>query len=383
MQPMHRTPLLLCALAVLALGLPPAAPAQSPGARPDSVRVQVFVDQRRIAAAKKAIGGGDFGVYSYRMKPGEQRLELQLDSDEILRRWKGDFVLGQPVNDAFESETQFTPVLLVVDVSNESGAPAQVASSYLEVDTSVTDRQPFIDLASWGSETFDLRNHGWGRADNALLNFAFGRDRPASESFSLALGSLGAVEVTPVRAMSAVVPAVAALQRESPKCPSVQQVRACPQRLERSAPLGRLGQIAYLDGNRVLTRLIGSLSYQWRDAANIVERREQPVNVELQLFLFNTGEGAEMGAPAPEESGFKPITLLLDRNRYRLPLPYRPRIGPGENRRFQLTLNAPKSSAHRFRILMEMTDGSRAASAPLDLSYFVPQMDAGEARQIR
>jgi hypothetical protein len=90
-----------------------------------------------------------------------------------------------------------------------------------------------------------------------------------------------------------------------------------------------------------------------------------------------------MGAPAPEESGFKPITLLLDRNRYRLPLPYRPRIGPGENRRFQLTLNAPKSSAHRFRILMEMTDGSRAASAPLDLSYFVPQMDAGEARQIR
>ena len=69
-------------------------------------------------------------------------------------------------------------------------------------------------------DTFDLRNYGWGRAENARLDFAFGRERPATENFTLALGTLGAVEVTPVRAMAAVVPAVQRLLDQPPKCPS-------------------------------------------------------------------------------------------------------------------------------------------------------------------
>jgi hypothetical protein len=364
-----------------------AAEAQIGGAmqaQPGGVRVQVFIDQRRNAAAKKNIGGqGDFPAYAYRMQPGNQRLELRLDNDELMQRWKGSFVLGRVFESSFESETQFAPVLLVVDVSNESGAAAQVAAAYLEVDASVTDRQPFMQLQAFGAEAFDLRNHGWGPAENAQLAFAFGPERPATETFTLALGSLGAVEVSPVRAMTTVVPALPALQRQSPRCRSVAQVRNCLAQLERTVPLGRLGQIAYLRDNQVMTRLIGTLTYQWRDAANRVRRQQHPVDVELQLFRFETGEMAEMGAPAPEESGFKPIVLALDRTQYRLPLPYRPRIGPGQNQRFQLTLAAPKSSQHLFRVVMEMTDGSRALSAPLDLLYFVPQIDVGDTRQVR
>lgn len=351
---------------------------------PGGVRLQVFVDQRRNAAAKKRIAGeADFKGYAYRMRPGSEALELWLDSDEIMQRWKGSFVLGRQATDSFESETQFAPVLLVVDVSNEGGSPAQVQASYLEVEASVTDRQPFMHLSSWGSETFDLRNHGWGAAQNALLSFAFGRDRPASESFRLALGTLGSVEVSPVRAMAAIVPAAPQLQQQSPRCPSVAQVRSCLQQLGARVPLGRLGDIAYLREDQVLTRLIGTLSYQWRDSANVVRKREHPVNVELQLFKFDTGEAPEMGAAGPEESGFSAITLPLDRAMYRLPLPLRPLVGPGGNRRYELTLNAARSSQHRFRLVMEMSDGRRAVSAPIDLLYFTPQMDTGEARQVR
>ena len=201
------SPWLLAAL--LCGAAPPATLAQGvvPALRPlpGGVRLQVFVDQRRNALAKQRIdAGAGFRGFAYRMRPGPEGLELRLDSDEIMQRWKGRFVLGRELADGFESATQFAPVLLVVDVSNEGGSPAQVQAAYLEVASSITDRQPFMHLGSWGSEAFDLRNHGWGAALNAQLSFAFGRDRPASETFRLALGTLGSVEVSPVRAIASI-----------------------------------------------------------------------------------------------------------------------------------------------------------------------------------
>jgi hypothetical protein len=378
-------PTLAAALTLLtATAVPPPARAQAL----DGVRVQLFVDQRRVATAKKQVGlDGELPVYAYRLQPGPQALELRLDSPELLRRWKGDFVLGQPTQATFEDASQFLPVLLVLDVSNESGAPLQVTSSYLEVQRSRSELQPFISFTFWEEGIvqgfFDVSNHGWGRAENATIEFAFGREQPVSERFGLRLGALGAVEVTPVRAMTTLVPALPQLLDRPPKCPSNRQVPACLARLQRALPMGRIADIAFTRDDMVLTRLFGALRYQWRDSAGQLQPREHPVNLEILLFRFDTGEGAEMGAPAPEEMGFKPITLQLDREQYRLPLPYRPRLGPGQNQRFQLTLNAPKASSHQFRVVLETSDGRRVTTPPLDLQYFVPQMDVGEARQVR
>jgi hypothetical protein len=373
-------------LALLAaITTPPQSFAQGgPSAAQDGARAQLFVDQRRVAAAKKQIGmDGEFPVYAYRLQPGPQALELRLDSPELLRRWKGDFPLGQETKATFEDPNQFLPVLLVLDVSNESGAPLQVTNAYLEMQSSRSDLQPFMALAAWQQDSFDLRNYGWGRAENVRLDFGFGRERAVTEGFSLALGTLGAVEVTPVRAMAAVVPAVQRLLDEPPKCPSNRQVPACLARLQRAPGMGRVADIAYTRDDMVLTRLIGTLRYQWKDVDGRVQPREHPVNVELLVFRFDTGEGAEMGGASPEEGGFSPIMLQLDRQNYRLPLPYRPRLGPGQNQRFQLTLKAPKASSHQFRVVLESSDGRRVTTAPLDLQYFIPRMDNDEARQVR
>lgn len=378
-----------CALALLvAAAVPPAARAQGGSTAQDGVRVQLFVDQRRVAAARKQIGqDGDFPVYAYRLQPGPQALELRLDSPELMRRWKGDFVLGQPTKATFEDTSQFLPVLLVLDVSNESGAPLQVVSSYLEVQRSRSDLQPFIAFTFWDEGIvqgfFDVSNYGWGRAENAVIEFAFGREQPVSQRFGLRLGTLGAVEVTPVRAMTTLVPALPQLLDQPPKCPSNRQVPACLARLQRSLPMGRIADIAFTRDDMVLTRLFGALRYQWRDGSGQALAREHPVNLEILLFRFDTGEGAEMGGAAPEEMGFQPITLQTDREMYRLPLPYRPRLGPGQNQRFQLTLNAPRASSHQFRVVLETSDGRRVTTPPLDLLYFVPNMDVGEARQVR
>ena len=349
------------------------------------VRVQLLLDQRRVAEAKKKVSpDADFPVYAYTLRAGNPRAELRPDNPELMQRWKGDFVLGADFNKSrFESATQFLPAMLVLDVSNESGTPQQVVNAYLDVESSSTDRHPFLQLQSFVGDSFDLRNLGWGKAENAQLNFAIGPQQPASGNFTLALGAIGAVEVSTRRVLSSLVPALPNLQNNPPPCRSVAQVPACYAQLQRSAPVGRLAEVAYLQDNRVLTRLIGKLSYQWRDTSGAARQREHPVNVELELFRFNVSQGAEMGAPAPEETGFSTVLLGLDRTAYRVSLPYRPRIGAGENKRFQLALAAPKSSSHVFRVVLEMTDGSRVESTPIDWLYFVPFLDVGESRQVR
>ncbi|HMO46806.1 MAG TPA: hypothetical protein PKB14_12350 [Rubrivivax sp.] len=381
-----RLPRRACAAALLPAAATAQAQAQgnAPGVNlaPDGVRVQLFVDQRRIAAARKQIGqDGEFPVYAYRLQPGLQALELRLDSPELMRRWKGGFVLGQPTRASFEDASQFLPVLLVLDVSNEAGAPLQVVNSYLEVQRSRSELQPFIAFTFWDEGIvqgfFDISNHGWGRAENAAIEFAFGREQPASERFGLRLSTLGAVEVTPIRALSTLVPALPRLLDQPPKCPSNRQVPACLARLLRALPMGRIADIGFTRADMVLTRLFGTLRYQWRDAAGQTQARQHPVNLEILLFRFDTGEGAEMGGAAPEEMGFSPITLPLDRERCRLPLPYRPRLGPGQNQRLQLTLNAPRASSHQFRVVLETSGGRRVAAPLLDLLYFVPNMDVG------
>lgn len=364
----------------LLVGLAAAAPALAqtpPDTAQAGVRLQVFVDQRRQAAAREQ-------AFGYRQRAGAQAIELLPDSETLMQQWKGDAVLGPGPRLAFERDAKPAPVFLVLDVSNESGSPIQATDSYLEVEASATELQPFVALAGW-SEAFQLSNHGWGPAENARLNFALGPERPATERVSLPLGTLGVVNVNPERALIAAVPALPQLREQPPKCPSMDQVRDCLAQLQGTKPMGRIGDIAYVRRNQVLTRLIGTLSYEWRDAAGAVQTREQPLNVELRLFSFDTGGGlaAAMGPPGPEQEGYEPVALQLDRKTYRVRLPYRPLLAPGQNQRFQLALIAPKASRHQWRVVMETSDGRRVMTPRLDLLYFVPKMELEPARQVR
>lgn len=390
--PTRTAPRRCAAVLALSLGLLMSARAQAPSQPPPGaavaqggLRVQLFVDQRRIAAARKLIGlDGELPVYAYKLQPAPQGLQLRLDSPELMRQWLGDFPLGQRTEASFDEPGQFLPVLLVLDVNNESAAPLQVTQSYLEVQTSRSELQPFIVLHAWQLDSFGINNYGWGRAEKAQLEFGFGRNKQvAAGPFTLALGTLGAVEVTPIKALSTLVPAVQRLLDQPPKCPSNAQVPACLARLQRAPGMGGIADIAFTRDDMVLTRLLGTLRYQWKDIDGRVQPREHALNIELLVFRFDTGEGAEMGGAAPEEGGFKPIQLQLDRSDYRLTLPYRPRLAPGQNQRLQLTLTAPKASSHRFRVVLESSDGRRVATPTLDLLYFVPRMADNEARPVR
>lgn len=367
-----------CLALLTALAAANSAQAQTPAdATQAGVRLQVFVDQRRQAAAREQ-------PFGYRQRAGAEAIELLPDSDALLQQWKGDAVLGQGPRLAFARDAKPAAVFLVLDVSNESTRPIQATDSYLEIEASAIELQPFVTLAIW-SEAFQLINQGWGTAENAHLNFAFGPERPATESASLPLGTLGVVTVNPERALIAAVPALPQLREQLPKCPSLDQVRDCLAQLQATKPMGRIGDVAYLRRNQVLTRLIGTLSYEWRDATGAVQKREHPINVEQRLFSFDTGGGpaAAMGPPGPEQEGYEPVALQLDRKAYRVRLPYRPLLAPAQNQRFQLALIAPKSSRHQWRVVMETSDGRRVTTPRLDLLYFVPKVELEPARQVR
>ena len=359
------------AAAVPATAQTPPDPAQA------GVRLQVFVDQRRQAAMRDQ-------PFGYRQRAGAQATELLPDSDALMQQWKGDAVLGAGPRLDFERDAKPAAVFLVLDVSNETAGPIQATDSYLEIELSTTELQPFIALAG-RSESFQLSNHGWGPADNARLSFAFGPERAVTERVSLPLGTLGVVAVNPERALIAAVPTLPQLREQPPKCPSMEQVGDCLAQLQGTQALGRVGDIAYVRRNQVLTRLIGTLSYEWRDAGGGLHQREQPISVEQRLFSFDTGSGpsAAMGPPGPEQEGYAPVALQLDRKAYRVQLPYRPLLAPGQNQRFQLALIAPKASRHQLRVVMDTSDGRRVTTPRLDLLYFVPKMDLEAVRQVR
>jgi hypothetical protein len=58
-----------------------------------------------------------------------------------------------------------------------------------------------------------------------------------------------------------------------------------------------------------------------------------------------------------------------------MPLPYKGNLAPQQNKRFALSLIADKSSGHKFKVVLELADGTQVASPDIDLIYFLPRMN--------
>jgi hypothetical protein len=86
------------------------------------------------------------------------------------------------------------------------------------------------------------------------------------------------------------------------------------------------------------------------------------------------GMRAEGGAPGPIERGYPTVTLPLDQQNARVPIPFTADLAPGESRRFALNFVAEKSSQHLFQFVFELADGTTVSSPTVDLLYFTPRL---------
>ncbi len=344
-----------------------------------ALRVQVFIDQQRFEATRREVR---YDAVGYRLQASPAGLRLAPAADDLLRGWKGDAI----ATGVSLAPRRFVPVMLVLDLANESQSPLQVVGTHLRVASSATDLQPQIVAADGYDRSVQLRNHGWGPAEAATLRFGFGVKPPPDRPFVREMGTLGAVDLVVQKELETAVPGLARLIEKPPTCPTEGELPKCFERLK-ATPAGRgLGEVGLLRWQSVLTRLHGTLRYRWRDAAGAESAREQTLALDLHLFDFVVIERrppvAAMARP-PEERGFSPVELPLDRKAYRVPLPYRPLLPAGQARRFELALLAPKSSHHLFEIVVETAGGGRTVSPPIELDYLRPNPDTGETRTLR
>jgi hypothetical protein len=94
------------------------------------------------------------------------------------------------------------------------------------------------------------------------------------------------------------------------------------------------------------------------------------------VLEFYIGPMAEYGAPGAIARTLPALQLGLDRENYRIPFAYRDALGAQQNKRFAMTLDAAKSSRHKFKVVLEFADGTTTASAPIDLLIFKPRTAA-------
>ena len=126
-----------------------------------------------------------------------------------------------------------------------------------------------------------------------------------------------------------------------------------------------------------MTTVAGTIAYGWTDGRGAPQRRRSPFSIEIPLGAFKVGAAAECGAGGPEDIA-PDIDLSTDKRNYRVALPYRVRLAPGQNTRLSLSLGAKKASIHTFQAVLRLSDGSTVRSGPIELQYFKERI--GDAR---
>jgi hypothetical protein len=365
-----------------------AEPIQLAQAGTGSAAVTVYVDR---ALNQKDDKGSDMGIVLYeqdtaggvlRLRPKLQGSFTKLD---ILGIWKGN----KPI-EKYYLDYAYGPANLTVDVKNTGVAPLQIVDGYVEVADSVTDLQPFLTLSSdfdagCANEdtkldpTFTFRNSGWGKLEDAKVTYNFTREfREGGQTASLGT-FLDTQEMSAIDGLRNLGVNVRRLEAANFPCESRANVPQCLRRLIDGGVFGRLPassirRAATATGDKassiIVTDVTGSVQYSWTDAKGAKQERRSPFTIEIPLLAFRVGLMAECGAGGPTDPDHPIIKLKLDEANYRLPIQYRATLRPGQNNRLGLSLNADKSSQHKFRIVIRLSDNSVARSGPIELLYF-------------
>ena len=346
----------------------------------NAVSLNLYVDRVKNTEFKES--AGELESYVYDQKAGADAIEIALDAPKIMERWMGGGIVTGDQDSFLLEPGQFAPVFLVVDLINNGDRDAQIVGGYLDVADSASELQPYFEISGieyYGDgEKFDpnftLLNAGWGPVENAKLTYGF---RGASESFAEDLGSFDqSKEVSVLQGLEGAGVNAGQVKTGYFTCPSLDEIPRCLGDLVQSGLFGRLGPTMYTEFNHVYTQAEGAIDYSWTDSRGSQQQGRAPVSIKIPMLDFYIGPTAEYGAPGAVSRTLPALQLGLDRQNYRIPFAYREGLGAQANKRFAMTLDAEKSSRHKFRVVLEFADGTVTTSAPIDLLIFKPRVPA-------
>jgi hypothetical protein len=354
-----------------------------------SITLNVFIDRSENEAFLKAEEDAGYRGFVYsavdRFAAG---LEIQPSNTDLLDVWKRTGasradMTGPWTRSLFEERAQFAPLLLVVDLTSDKAESTRIANAYLEVRESSTDLQPYLYVSSvydpdCGEEaglnpTFDLFNKGWGPVQYAKVTYSFGNEKKSGdERFTAEIGTFeNSATVSVIDGLRSLKMDTDSLGAKPFKCD--RKPPACLLALSKSGLLGDASTFAFADDGGILSRISGTILYQWVDSAGIVHHERSPFSVDIPIVQFEPQSGVDCGGAGAVERGYKTVRFSLDRKDYRIPLSYSGDVKPHQERRFGLALVADKSSRHVFKVVLELADGSTVSSPTIDFLYFVPR----------
>jgi hypothetical protein len=344
-----------------------------------TIAMNLYIDRAKNSDFQQA--DTEVASFAYDQKTAPDRVEIGLDAPEIISRWKGG---GLITAGAFILDpNQFAPVFLVVDLINDTDRNAQIVDGYIDVAESTTDLQPYLEIFSLGygpgvakfDPSFTFLNEGWGPVGNAKITYSFGKEQQAgSQTFVTNIGSFD--QSQPVSVLSGFIGAgvnVDRVENEHFTCASYEEVPQCLADLAQTGIFGQIGGAMFSDYTHVYTQVSGIVDYSWADSQGTEQQSQSPFTVTLPVLEFDVGSVAEYGAPEAIDRKLRTISLPLDRQNYRIPFNYRERLGAQQNKRFSLTLDAEKSSHHRFTVVLRLADGSTVSAQTVDLLFFKPR----------
>ncbi|WP_375459102.1 hypothetical protein [uncultured Enterovirga sp.] len=344
----------------------------------------------------------DPDLLQYTTSNAESGLLIRPSKGRLMDAWKGngeiqltereEGITGRGSYGIFAfAAGDMPPLSLVFEVQNRAAAPVRVRGAYLDVDASNTDLQPAIQMSGGSSgecsararsdfsPRYELENFGWGAAEGAKLRFNFVAPRSNAASPSAITKEVGNVTTVSKVDFEAELRAAGVktdilkqrAQSGGIACKSKGNPGACLAEIVATGYFGTLGRLVRLDERDIVLHAGGTLDYGWRTQGGEQKTRSSPFNA--RLLLARTPVEAECGEGAEKEAvGKKPLEFRLDQTRYRLPVAFERTVRAGGSARYTVTLQAPKSSEHKFKVVLQTADGRQIASRPIALTYFRP-----------
>lgn len=362
--------------------LPPSEPrlvlAQAPATE---VKLSVAVDRARaISEARRIADDAMCGeILGYTSEPAGPTLRIVPDSRSLMGKWKGgENIVDWPDFTCYELPERFqrNPAFVKIEVANNTRNQLNISNAFVLVESSNIDYQPAIEIVSLSddkySPNFSLRNFGWGAARNLKIRLAFkGKKGAISPYHERIIPSLS------VLSNQSLDPLVKSLKvnfggRANGTYPCKGEASACFQKLLARGLFSPIRDSIRLEDTRILARVEGTVSYTWTDYTKRELQRISPVSFDMVLGWIETP--AEYGAPGPGEVVHaKALQFKLTGVNYRIPIPFRRTVAPNVVGRYGFALEATKSSFHKFRVAIVLSDGRQIVTRPMEMLVFAPK----------
>jgi hypothetical protein len=358
----------------------------------DDIRISVGVD-RRLPPATAVGNSPSWGsVFWYAASNTPAGVQIRPQNKRLMDLWQGKGELQLSWNEELAelrrgvlgvSKEELSPLNLRIEVQNRSANPVQVAGVYLDVQNSVSDNKPAIQVSTGSVDScygmaryspgLTLENFGWGAAERASLRLSVAGPQAGAFDVTKDLGRLDRtlrVDLERDLAAAGVDTNYLARLEKGFSCGS-KVLNQCLRELQATRRLGKLAEHVELQETSFVLRLRSVLEYSWRDAKGNSVNWSHPFTTRLPLGYFrhmhDCGEMANVQTVTSKAQQFR-----LDAAGYRIPVSFQTTVPPGRTSPLALPVEAEKSSAHEFVVVLQLANGREVRSRPVALNWYRP-----------